>query len=276
MQPKNNQIISCIDIETTGLNKNADRIVQLTVTNFKMLGGGKYVILDTLNKYIKPTGYWKMNPDAQEIHNISEEFINENGVSLNSIYDKFMEMIGENPILTYNGSTFDISFIQRDFERENLTTNFDKHEFIDAYDIERKLNSNKLSDVYRRYFGKDFEDAHNSAADVQATIEVFVEQAKRYKEQTDVRIENDKNVIDESIEEISKMMQTSPEGFVYVDKNGVLKFRMGKFKEYPVADVCKENPSYIKWLFTPNNGDNVITNITKKTIKENYYKEANK
>ena len=103
MQPKNNQIISCIDIETTGLNKNTDRIVQLTVTNFKMLGSGKYIILDTLNKYIKPTGYWKMNPDAQEIHNISEEFINENGVSLNSIYDKFMEMIGENPILTYNG-----------------------------------------------------------------------------------------------------------------------------------------------------------------------------
>ena len=54
MQPKNNQIISCIDIETTGLNKNTDRIVQLTVTNFKMLGSGKYIILDTLNKYIFP------------------------------------------------------------------------------------------------------------------------------------------------------------------------------------------------------------------------------
>lgn len=178
-------------------------------------------------------------------------------------------MIEGTAILTYNGSTFDISFIQREFEREGLETGFENHEFIDGYDIERRLNSNKLTDAYRRYYGKDFEDAHDAMADVRATIAVFKAQCEKHR--TAINEETGKEVITESIEQITEMMQTSPEGFVYLDKEGVLKFRIGKFKEYPVVDVCKQNPSYIKWLFTPNNGDNVCTNLTKKAIKNAYY-----
>ena len=261
-------IISCIDVETTGLNRNTDRIVQLSVANFDDQTGQ---IVESMDHYIKPSGAWKMTPSAQEIHNISEELINEKGVSLKSIAPKFIEMIADHPILTYNGSSFDISFIQKEFEREGLDTNFDRHDFIDAFDIERRVNSNKLGDTYMRYFGHSFEDAHNSMADVKATIEVYLEQVKRYKTITDIKTDNGKNVIDESCEDVSKMMQTSPEGFVYYDKDGVMKFRIGKYKEWPVVKVCQEIPSYIKWLFTPNNGDNVITNITKKSIKANYY-----
>lgn len=261
-------IISCIDTETTGLNRNTDRIVQLSVGNFDSETGE---IVATFDHYIKPSGVWKMTPSAQAVHNISEEMIEEKGVSLKSIAQEFLDMIADNPILSYNGSSFDVSFIQREFEREGLDTGFEKHQFIDSFDIERRVNSNKLGDAYIRYFGHPFEDAHNSMADVKATIEVYMEQKRRYKEVNDIRTDNDKNVVDESCEDVTRMMQTSPEGFVYIDAEGVLKFRIGKYKEWPVAKVCKEIPSYIKWLFTPNNGDNIISNITKRTIKADYY-----
>lgn len=258
-------VFSCIDVETTGLNKSIDRIVQLAIVNFDE----KFKILQEKSWFIKPTGNWKMNPDAEAVHNISEDYIKEHGVSLKSIISEFLEMLGENPILTYNGSSFDISFIQRDFEREGLETGFDKHEFIDAFDIERRVNSNRLGDAYRRYYGEDFEDAHDALADVKATIKVYQAQCKKHKDLVDE--ETGENLINESKKQITEMMQTSPEGFVYLDKEGVLKFRVGKFKEYPVNQVCNENPSYIKWLFTPNNGDNIITAITKKSIKASYY-----
>lgn len=266
-------VISCLDVETTGLNRNTDRIVQLSVINFCFETGEH---LATFNHYIKPSGVWHMTPSAQAVHNISEELINEKGVSLRSVAKEFLEIIATNPILTYNGASFDISFIQKEFEREGLETGFEKHEFIDAFDIERRMNSNKLGDTYMRYFGVPFEDAHNSFEDVSATIKVFLEQVKRYKINNDVRTENDKNVVDESCEDVTRMMQTSPEGYVYIDSNGILKFRVGKYKEWPVAQVCKEQPSYIKWLFTPNNGDNIISTITKKAIKKDYYGNAQK
>lgn len=258
-------VISCIDTETTGLNKNTDRIIQLAVTNFDE---NFNILLDKV-WYIKPSGTWKINPDAQAVHNISEEYINEHGVPLKSIVPELLEILADNPILTYNGATFDISFVQREFEREGLETGFENHEFIDAFDIERRVNSNKLADAYRRYFGEDFENAHDASSDVHATIKVYQKQCEIHKDAIDPDTGN--NLIMESRKEITNMMQTSPEGFVHVDKDGVLKFRIGKFKGYPVVQVCKENPSYIKWLFTPNNGDNVCTNITKKAIKAEYY-----
>ena len=266
-------VISCLDVETTGLNRNTDRIVQLSIINFDMETGQELTVFD---QYINPSGTWKMTPSAQEVHNLSEEFIRANGVSLRSVYPQVMQMLGDHAILTYNGSSFDIAFIQKEFERECLETHFEDHEFIDAFDIERRMNSNKLVDTYTRYFGKPFEDAHNSLVDVRATIEVYREQVRRYKLQSDIRTENDKNVVDESCEDVTRMMQTSPEGYVYIDKDGILKFRVGKYKEWPVAQVCKEQPSYIKWLFTPNNGDNVISAITKKAIKNDYYVNSQK
>ena len=263
--------IACIDTETTGLNKNTDRIIQLSCKVFDSETGER---LDSLNEYILPSGMWKINPDAQAVHNISEEFIKEHGVSLRQVFPKFMEIIGDLPILTYNGSSFDICFLQREFEREGLDTQFEKHEFIDSFDIERRVNSNKLTDAYRRYYGKDFDNAHDSSADVDATIDVYMAQVRNHS--TAINAETGVEVIKESNEYVTGMMQTSPEGFVYTDKDGVLRFRIGKFKEYPVVQVCKENPSYIKWLFTPNNGDNICTNLTKKAIKTAYYANSNK
>ena len=66
--------IACIDTETTGLNKNTDRIIQLSCKVFDSETGER---LDSLNEYILPSGMWKINPDAQAVHNISEEFIKE-------------------------------------------------------------------------------------------------------------------------------------------------------------------------------------------------------
>lgn len=258
--------IACLDTETTGINKNTDRIIQLSVRVFDNTTGQT---VKQLKEYILPTGTWKINPDAQAIHNISEEIVKEKGVKLRDLFPRFMEMIADYPILTYNGYTFDICFLQREFERENLDPGFEKHKFIDAFDIERRVNSNRLMDTYRRYYGKDFENAHDADADAQATIDVYMAQKKVHG--TTINKETGKGVIKESIDEVTTMMHTSPEGFIYTDKDGVLRFRIGKFKEYPVADVCRDNPSYIKWLFTPNNGDNVITSITKRSIKENYY-----
>ena len=185
--------IACIDTETTGLNKNTDRIIQLSCKVFDSETGER---LGTLNEYILPSGAWKINPDAQAVHNISEEFIKEHGVPLRQVFPKFMELIGDLPLLTYNGSSFDICFLQREFEREGLDAQFETHTFIDSFDIERRVNSNKLADTYRRYYGKDFENAHDSSADVDATIDVYMAQVKNHG--TAINTETGIEVIKES------------------------------------------------------------------------------
>ena len=43
----------------------------------------------------------------------------------------------------------------------------------DTYTTHKKYNSGKLCELYKRYTGKDLENAHRANADTMATIEVF-------------------------------------------------------------------------------------------------------
>lgn len=238
----------CLDVETTGLDKTSDRIIQLCITKFESKTGA---LIDTKNWYIKPSGSWNIDASATEVHGITNDFIEKNGVSLKDIYKDFEDFVGSYDFLTYNGNAFDWCFIQREFEREGIDPKFTEHNLYDSFIIETTHNSHKLSDVYKRYFGEGFEDAHDASADVKATIKVFVEQQKRY----------------DDIEEINKdpQLQTtiSPEGFVRVDESGDLIFAAGKYRSKKVVDVVKSDLGYLRWL----NENNVITLPTKRAIK---------
>ena len=249
--------ITCLDIETTGLDKNYDRIIQLAVVKFDVTTGERLL---EKSWYIKPSGFYKISESAQAIHNITQEIVETQGVPLKSIYQEFMDIKEDTAILSYNGMTFDMSFIQKEFERELLDPKFYEHEFIDSYDIERRSHSNKLIDTYTRYYGKPFEDAHDAFSDVQATIDVFLAQLKNINPE----------IIKESCDVVTKNCTTSPEGFVKYNDKGELIFAVGKYKEITTNTVCKTDPGYIKWLFSPNNGNNVITIPTKKSIKREW------
>ena len=255
--------ITCLDIETTGLNKSTDRIVQLSLQNFD---SNTYELHEFRNWYILPTGVWRMNPDAMKVHGITPEFLSENGKSLKVIYPEWCELTKDHIILSYNGPKFDIPIIQKDFEREGLDTGFEKCKFIDALDIERKLNkldNNKLSEAYERYYGCPFKGAHDASADILATIGVYKKQMESVKNKP-IR----SGIIAESIYKSTNDMSTSPDGFVYRDKSGYLKFRWGKHKNMPVIDICKNDPNYIRWLWNKN----IVCDITRNAIENEYHR----
>ena len=155
--------------------------------------------------------------------------------------------------------------IQKDFEIDGLDTGFENCRFIDALDIERKLNkqdNNKLNEAYERYFGHPFEGAHDSSADILATIEIYKKQMESIKGKP-----NRSRIVTESILRSTNNMSMSPDGFVYRDDSGYLKFRWGKHKNMPVIEVCRKDPNYIKWLWNKD----IVCRITKETIKKEFY-----
>lgn len=257
--------IVCVDTETTGLNHTSDRILQISVVKFNPNTGER---LDRRNWYIKPTGLWSIEKSAEQTHGITKEFIEREGVSLKSMFNDFMSVKEGCAILTYNGTTFDIDFLEREFERELLDPKFYDHEFIDSFDIEKLVNSNRLADTYRRYYGHDFENAHDASADTEATIDVFMAQLDKYGDY--IPIGHTDNVIAESIRKTTASTSASPEGFCDYTDSGDLRFRVGKYKFVTTNEICQRDPGYIKWLFQPNNGQNIITIPTKRAIKEEW------
>jgi DNA polymerase III subunit epsilon len=238
--------VVCFDVETTGLNPQTNHIIQLAMVKFD---SETWQIVDERSWYIKPLLDFTIEEFALEKHGLTKEFILENGVSLSSIYPDIIKMLGDCDVLTYNGNSFDVNFLYQDLKEYGLSIDYDR-KFYDAYTIECLRSSRKLTDVYKKYTGKELEDAHNAFADTKATIEVFKYQLMNGREELD----------NPSFDCIS------PDKFLMRIEDGTVVFSSGKYSRKGVADVCKMNPSYIRWVFEN------CSNKTKETIKNEYYK----
>ena len=164
--------ITAFDTETTGLNTQSDHIVELGLVkfdseSFKILGEKKW--------YIKPGCDFEMTAGAQEITGLTKEFILENGVLLTSIWDEALEFIGDDDILSYNGNHFDVPMLYNNLTRNGLSFDFEHRTFYDSLVIERKRNSLKLGDVYKRYTGEDMLEinCHGGPRTVQRILQLL-------------------------------------------------------------------------------------------------------
>ena len=239
--------ITAFDTETTGLNTQTDHIVELGLIKFDT---ETWEILGEKKWYIKPACDFEMTAGAQEITGLTKEFILENGVLMTSIWEEALAFIGADDILSYNGNYFDVPMLYNNLNRNGLSFDFENRMFYDALVIERKRNSLKLGDVYKRYTGKEMQDAHDALADVRGLIEVFKHQTKNM----------------DGIEDPSFKL-LSPEGFVKVNDLGHLVFATGKYKGKTTNEICREDTNYIKWVFEK------FSPSTRNAIRNEWYKE---
>lgn len=244
--------IVAFDLETTGLNTQTDHIIQIGLVKFNK---STYDELGHIMFYIKPETDFSIDPYAQEKHGISKDFVIENGVLLRDVWDEISEFIEDCDILSYNGNSFDVPMLYNNLKRYNLEFDFVSRKYYDSMIVERKRIQYKLSETYKRYTGKELEDAHDAIVDVRATIQVFKHQFEQVPDMF-----ND-----------TEFTMISPEGFVKMNGDNELVFTSGKYRGKRTNDICKTDPSYIRWVvekFSP---------ITVETIKNAWIveKEAN-
>ncbi len=237
------------DIETTGLNVKTDRMIQVGAILFD---SETYETIKTYSTLVNPCDDFEIAEGAYEKCHISKEEVLEKGVPISEVISEIQKMFEEaDAILTYNGNHFDIPFLFNEFARNGKMLQIPKMVY-DSLQIEQRHNSNKLVDVYKRYYGKDYEDAHNALADVIATIDVFKKQVENYEDAT------------ETVEFIS------PENMLKKNvSTGNLEFCVGKHNTESVYDVCVKDPGYIKWLFEKYNGTG-CSGFLKIAIKNEY------
>ena len=173
--------IVCFDTETTGLDVQKEHIIQLSLVK---VDTDDWSVIDQRDWYILPEGAFTIPAEAEAVHHISKEFLQEHGVSLRSVYEDLLAFTKGCDFLSYNGNGYDAPMLYYNLKRLGLTFDFEGRTWYDALLLERihtagqvdengeKLHNN-LTAAYTRYYGHPFEGAHNSLDDVMATIEVF-------------------------------------------------------------------------------------------------------
>ena len=162
------------DLETTGVDKMNDRIVEIAIVKLNV-DGSKEEFHSLINPGIPiPEG-------ASEIHGITDEKVAE-APTLKTMLPMIIGKFEGADVGGFNSNSYDIPLLYVEMLRNGYTWNLDGVLFIDACNIFRRKEERTLTAAVKFYCGKDHEDAHGAMADVLATIEVFKEQRKRYED----------------------------------------------------------------------------------------------
>jgi DNA polymerase-3 subunit alpha len=183
------------DTETTGLPvrdnapvnevDNWPRVVQVAWQLRDRTGG----LIEHRNLLIRPEGF-EIPYAAEKVHGISTEKALKHGVSLREALELFNGSVEQADVLVGHHVRFDINALGAEFIRSGIATSFlekkqvcTMHSTTDELKIAGgrggKFKPPRLMELYEFLFGEKFGEAHNAAADVEATARCFFELLRR-------------------------------------------------------------------------------------------------
>lgn len=240
------------DLETTGVNINTDRIVELSY--IKVYPNGKEEV-----KTIRVNPEMSIPKEASEVHGIYDKDV-ENCPTFKEISKNLAKDFEGCDLAGFNSNRFDIPLLAEEFLRAESDIDISKRKFIDVQVIFHKMEQRTLFAAYKFYCDKELQDAHSAEADTRATYEVFKAQLDRYPQlKNDVSFLADFSSFTKNVDFAGRI--------VYNDK-GVEVFNFGKYKGESVAEVLKKDVGYYGWIM---NGDftlNTKSVLTKIRLRD--------
>lgn len=252
--------LAFFDLETTGVNVGADRIVEIAI--LKAMPDGSELIKSM-----------RINPEmpiplhSSLIHGIYDEDI-ATAPTFNAVAVELAEFIGDADLAGYNSNRFDIPVILEEFLRAGIDFDMSDRKFVDVQNIFHQMEQRTLRAAYKYYCGKDIINAHSAEADITATYEVLLAQIERYK---DVDFEDKQGKISQPVQNDVDALHiftnmNKPVDFagrmVFNEKEEEV-FNFGKHKGKSVEQVFDTEPSYYAWM---KQGDFPL--YTKKKLDE--------
>ena len=177
------------DTETNGLPKrwkapvtdvsNWPRLVQIAWVLFDEAGNE----LDRNDHIIRPDGF-TISRQSSAIHRITTARANAEGVELRPVLDEFEVQLGKATYLVAHNMSFDEKIVGAEFLRNGMPNHIASKQkictmksMVDYVAIPGSYGYKwpKLGELHQKLFGHGFEEAHDAAADINATAKCFWE-----------------------------------------------------------------------------------------------------
>ncbi|PHR48138.1 MAG: DNA polymerase III subunit epsilon [Fluviicola sp.] len=241
--------LAIFDLETTGLDISADRIVEIAI--LKVSPDGKE---EKYEKRINPE--MNISGESTSIHGISNADVKD-CPTFSELADEIATFIGEADLAGFNSNKFDIPLLAEEFLRVKHPFKTGERKFIDVQNIFHKMEQRTLVAAYKFYCDKDLTNAHSADADVIATYEVLKAQIERYEE-----VENDVSFLAEfSTQNKNKILDFA--GRIAQNENGEAIYNFGKHKGKTIAEIAESEPGYYGWMLNGN-----FPRYTKAVLKQ--------
>ena len=243
--------LAIIDLETTGINLSADRIVEIAIV--KILPDGAKIVK---RKIINPE---MLIPKASsDVHGITDEMVKD-APTFQQVAHELNQVLDGCDLAGYNSNRFDIPLLCEEFHRVGVNFDLKGRKTLDVQNIFHKMEQRTLSAAYKFYCEKNLEDAHSAEADASATYEILLSQLVRYPQLGSTIETINKAIGEDTIVDFAKR---------FVMKDGVEVFNFGKYKGKSVAEVLKQEPQYYDWMMKgdfPHQTKQKLTEIFTRT-----------
>lgn len=223
------------DLETTGINVQTDRIIEISMIK-ENPDGTQEEFYSKFNPY--PI---EVSEEAQRVHGMSTmDLINEPEFSekLNEI----ISFIEDCDLGGYNIISFDIPLLFEEMARCGKIYNFKKHTIFDSYKIWMASEPRTLTGAAKRFLNESHENAHSAKFDVDVTLRIFKKQVEEYSNQFD------------SLEDMAKISANMEKRLDFSGKfekleSGQVIITFGKHKGKTIEQVFNEDSNYFKWIY---------------------------
>ena len=159
-----------VDFETTGVNPETDRIVQLAA----IVVNGEGEIVDSFDTVVKPESPAEYVHGAEHIHGISEAEV-QGGMPLKEALRKLWS-ISEGNLFTAHNARFDLGFLHAESARVGLGGRI--HDYVDTLALARKTDEARTRrhslEALCEHYGIERTRSHEAKADATATAELLM------------------------------------------------------------------------------------------------------
>ena len=239
--------LACLDIETTGLNTQVDKIIEIFILKLNIDG--------TLEEFYSRFNPWPtpIGEGAFGKHGISQEDLQNEPIFKDKI-PEIQEFLENCDIVGYNIIKFDIPMIIDEFIRNGVVFNHRGRKIYDAYKIWTHFEKRTLSDAVVRFLDQKIKDYHTAKSDVEHTLNVFQKQVDLFGDQ-------DLDAFDE-LSNFSKTIDFN--GMFVLNDSFEIMFGQGKHQGKLVKDIVKTEKSYMDWIIEKSQMPNETKLIAKK------------
>ena len=240
--------ICFFDCETTGLNVAQDRIVSISV--IKIMPDSS---IEKKYSLINPT--IPIPKECSDVHGITDDMVADKPLFKNlakGIYNFMKDCY----IGGYNNNFYDNAILQEEFFRCGIDFPNEEVLSVDACQIFKSMEKRDLTSAVKFYCNEEMVNAHNSEADNEATIKVFLAQVLRYDELRDKTIPEIAQFckVDNRVDWQSKIVR---------DADGDYCYNFGNSKGQKV----KDNVGFAKWILEKDFPE-TLKNLLRKIITE--------
>lgn len=242
--------LAVVDLETTGVNVDVDRIVEITVARFDPLTRECNSFYAVLNPGVP------IPKEASDVHGFTDDAVAEKP-SFANCADVVHDMLKGSDLIGYGHRRFDVRLLAAEFRRVGYSDPCEGARLIDPQVIFFQREPRTLSAALKFFTGQAHEDAHGTTGDVIATLQVLTGQLARYED------------LPRTVAELDALGRDPS----FIDKDGKFIWRNGQacvgFGKNLGVPLAKVDKSFLWWMLDKDFSAEA-KDIARNAIKGNY------